>query len=399
MFLTAGSSVKKIKAFILFLFQFATIGLAAAFVIMFMKPELLSNIRPVVEIKQNPPAPKSTVNPEASRTAPFSYAAAVKQASPAVVNIYSAKLVKKQPSTEDLLQYYFNGKTPQSSRLETSLGSGVIMTSAGHIITNNHVVSGAQEIQVLLTDGRNARAKVIGTDPETDLAVLKIDLKNLPSMTVGDSAKLEVGDVVLAIGNPFGVGQTVTQGIISATGRKRLGLNTFENFIQTDAAINPGNSGGGLINPRGELVGINSAIFSKSGGSQGIGFTIPINLAQHIMTQLIEKGIVVRGWMGVRLSNIPIELAKKLNIPSPGGVIITGIFEDGPAHKAGLLPGDILFSINKKKILDVRQLLDTVAQIKPGSAIQLEGMRKKRRFTAETNVVQRPVVTYSNLKR
>jgi len=391
--------MKKIKAFILFIFQFATIGLAAAFVVMFLKPELLSNFRPVVEIKQNPPAPISPVSTSTRTNAPFSYADAVKLASPAVVNIYSAKLVSKKPSTEDLLQYYFNGTTPKSSKLETSLGSGVIMTTAGHIITNNHVVSGAQEIQVLLTDGRNARAKVIGTDPETDLAILKIDLKNLPVITVGNSAQLEVGDVVLAIGNPFGVGQTVTQGIISATGRKRLGLNTFENFIQTDAAINPGNSGGGLINPRGELVGINSAIFSKSGGSQGIGFTIPVNLAQHIMTQLIEKGIVVRGWLGVRLSDIPVELARKLDIPSPGGVIITGIFEDGPAHKAGLLPGDILFTINNNKILDVRNLLDTVAKQKPGTAVQLEGTRKKRRFTAEMNVVQRPVVTYSHLKR
>lgn len=391
--------MKKFKQIILFLFQFATIGLAAAFVILIMKPELVQNIRPKIEIRQHSPTKTERAVTHSDQTAPFSYSTAVKQASPSVVNIYTAKVVAKQPTTEDILKYYFNGTTPEKSELQTSLGSGVIMTSQGHIITNNHVISGAQEIQVLLTDGRNARAKIIGTDPETDLAVLKIQLDKLPGITVGDSDNIEVGDVVLAIGNPYGVGQTVTQGIVSATGRKRLGLNTFENFIQTDAAINPGNSGGTLVNPRGELIGINSAIFSRSGGSQGIGFAIPINLVRDVMTQIIEKGHVVRGWLGIRMRNVPVKLAQSLNIPAPGGVIITGVFEDGPALKAGLKPGDILLSINRKPVYDVRSLLDAVAKQKPGSVIKLDGQREKRKFTASITVAQRPVITFTNLRK
>jgi len=389
--------VKKVKNLIFFVSQFVTIGLAAAFVILILKPELISNVRPKVEIHQNTTATtKDTVSPA---TAPFSYANAVKQSSPSVVNIFTAKVVAKQPSSSDLLKHYFNGTTPERSSIETSLGSGVIMTPQGHIITNNHVISGATEIQVLLSDGRNAQASIVGTDPETDLAILKINLTKLPNITIGNSDNLQVGDVVLAIGNPFGVGQTVTQGIVSATGRKRLGLNTFENFIQTDAAINPGNSGGSLINPLGELIAINSAIFSKSGGSQGIGFAIPINLVRNVMTQIIEKGHVVRGWLGVRLRNIPIELAKSLNIPSPGGVLITGLFEDGPALDAGLKPGDILTNINDQPIYDVRSLLDAIAKQKPESTIHLRGQREQKKFTLEVAVAQRPMITYRNLRR
>jgi len=383
----------------MFLFQFVSIGLAAAFVVLILKPDLIQNVRPKVEIRQHTPTATEQAVSHSTQTAPFSYAPAVTQAAPSVVNIFTAKVSTRQPSAEDMLRHYFNGTTPEKSKLETSLGSGVIMTSQGHIITNNHVISGATEIQVLLGDGRNARAQVVGTDPETDLAVLKIELDNLPGITVGDSEDLQVGDVVLAIGNPYGVGQTVTQGIISATGRKRLGLNTFENFIQTDAAINPGNSGGSLVNPRGELIGINSAIFSKSGGSQGIGFSIPINLARKVMTEIIEKGHVVRGWLGVRLRDLPSNIAQTLNLPSPGGVIITGLFEDGPALNSGLQSGDILLQINKQPIYDVRNLLDAVARQQPGTIIQLQGVRDKRTFTADIEVTQRPAVTYRNLRR
>jgi len=383
----------------MFVFQFVTIGLAAAFVILILKPDLIQYNRPKVEIRQHTPTQTEKDVTHSVSTAPFSYATAVKQASPSVVNIFTAKVIERQPTSSDLLRQYFNGTTPKRSQIETSLGSGVIMTSQGHIITNNHVISGATEIQVLLSDGRNALASVVGTDPETDLAILKIQLTGLPSITIADSEALQVGDVVLAIGNPFGVGQTVTQGIVSATGRKRLGLNTFENFIQTDAAINPGNSGGSLINPRGELIGINSAIFSKSGGSQGIGFAIPINLARNVMTQIIEKGHVVRGWLGVRLRNLPGELAKNLNIPSPGGVIITGLFEDGPALKSGMKTGDIILSVNKQPVYDVRTLLDAVAKQTPGTTIYLEGQREKRKFSADVIVKQRPIMTYSNLRR
>ena len=391
--------MRNLKKLILFLFQFITIGLAAAFVILILRPEMIQNIRPKVEILQHAPTQVEHAVSHATSTAPFSYAAAVKQTSASVVNIYTSKVVSRRPSAEDLLRHYFEGTEPDRSKLETSLGSGVIMTSQGHIITNNHVISGAQEIQVLLTDGRSGEATVVGTDPETDLAILQVKMGNLPSITLGDSDKLEVGDITLAIGNPFGVGQTVTQGIVSATGRRRLGLNTFENFIQTDAAINPGNSGGSLINPRGELIGINSAIFSKSGGSQGIGFAIPVNLARDIMTQIIEKGHVVRGWLGVRLRNLPEELAAKLKIKNQGAVIITGLFEEGPAIKAGLQPGDILFTINGETIYDVRSLLDAIARLKPGSSIKLEGQRNDRKFDAEVDISQRPVVTYRNLRR
>lgn len=392
--------MKKISKFAMFLIQFIVIGLAAAFIVIMLKPELVLNNRPKVEIHQHTPTETEQAATSHSNTiAPFSYATAVKQAAPAVVNIFTSKVVARQPSTQDLLRHYFNGTTPEQSKLETSLGSGVIMTAQGHIITNNHVISGAAEIQILLRDGRSAQATVVGTDPETDIAILKVELNKLPSITIGDSHILEVGDVVLAIGNPFGVGQTVTQGIVSATGRRRLGLNTFENFIQTDAAINPGNSGGSLINPRGELVGINSAIFSKSGGSQGIGFAIPINLAKKVMTEIIEKGHVVRGWLGVRLRDLPPDIAQSLNIPVPGGVIITGLFEDGPALTSGLQAGDVLLTINEKPILDVRSLLDTVAKQKPGTSIQLSGRRENRKFTATVEVTQRPTVTYRNLRR
>lgn len=393
-------AVKEFIKLLTFIFQFITIGLAAAFLLLILKPELIQNVRPKVEIRQHVTPATTLASPaEQQSTSAYSYASAVAEAAPAVVNIFTAKVSARQPTAEDILRHYFNGTTPEQSRMETSLGSGVIITAQGHIVTNNHVIAGATEIQVLLNDGRNAAATVVGTDPDTDLAVLKIELENLPGITIGDSDVLQVGDVVLAIGNPYGVGQTVTQGIISATGRKRLGLNTFENFLQTDAAINPGNSGGSLVNPRGELIGINSAIFSRSGGSQGIGFSIPINLVRQVMTEIIEKGHVVRGWLGVRLRDIPSSLAESLNIPSPGGVIISGLFEDGPALNGGLRPGDILLSINNQMIYDVRSLLDAVAQQPPGSIITLQGIRDKRRFTADIEVAQRPAMTYRNLRR
>ena len=391
--------MSQFRKIILFVFQFATIGLAAAFVILILNPEMIQNFRPKVEIKQNistPPAePVSTAT-----AAPFSYASAVKQAAPAVVSIFTAKVIQRKPTAEDLLQHLLNGTNPDDlSSVETNLGSGVIMTSQGHIITNNHVITGASEIQVMLSDGRSAEARVVGSDPETDLAILQIKMDRLPSITVGDSSSLQVGDVVLAIGNPYGVGQTVTQGIVSATGRKRLGLNTFENFIQTDAAINPGNSGGSLINPRGELVGINSAIFSRSGGSQGIGFAIPINLARDVMTQIIERGHVVRGWLGIRLRNIPQELADSLGLPVASGVVITGLFEDSPALTSGLQPGDIILSINNQKIFDVRSTLDQVARQMPGTTVKINGLRDGKAFEADVVVAQRPVMTMTNIKR
>lgn len=393
----------QLRRLILFIFQFATIGLAAAFVIVILNPEILQKKRPVVEIKQHTPTAleKSASHGHATTTAPFSYSAAVKQTAPAVVNIYTAKVIERKASSpEDIIRHFFNGTRPETEpKVENSLGSGVIMTAQGHVITNYHVIADAREIQVMLSDGRSARATVVGNDPETDLAILKISMDNLPSVTLGNSSALEVGDVVLAIGNPFGVGQTVTQGIISATGRRRLGLNTFENFIQTDAAINPGNSGGALINPRGELIGINSAIFSKTGGSQGIGFAIPVNLARDVMTQIIEKGHVVRGWLGIRMTDLTPALAKRLGFKMATGVVVTALFEGGPALAAGLQPGDVLMRVNGQKIYDSRSILDLVARQKPGTQIRIEGLREGKQFDIKVNVAQRPVVTYQNIRR
>lgn len=391
----------QLRKLLLFLFQFVTIGLAAAFVVIFLKPDILEMKRPVVEIRQSAPASSVENNRPGVKglSEPFSYSSAVKLAAPAVVSVFSAKLVKQENSTEELIRRFYGIPMETEPRIETSLGSGVIMTDQGHIITNHHVIAGSSEIQVMLSDGRIAKAKIVGADPETDLAVLQIPLQKLPSITIGNSDKLEVGDVVLAIGNPFGVGQTVTQGIVSATGRKRLGLNTFENFIQTDAAINPGNSGGSLINPRGELIGINSAIFSKSGGSQGIGFAIPVNLARDVMTQIIEKGHVVRGWLGIRMSNVPPKLAEQLGFELATGVIITDIFEGSPALAAGMRPGDIITAINGQKIYDIRSILDMVSRQPPGTKITLEGIRERKPFKLDVKVAERPTATIGGLRK
>ena len=326
-----------------------------------------------------------------------SYAGAVKAASPAVVNIYTAKLVSQQrPRLFDdpLFCRFFDEDIlgiPRK-RLETSLGSGVIISDEGYILTNNHVIEGADEIEVALKDGRSAQAKIVGTDPESDLAVLKITGEKVPSITLGQSEALEVGDVVLAIGNPFGVGQTVTMGIVSATGRDRLGLSTFENFIQTDAAINPGNSGGALVNTYGHLVGINTAIFSKSGGSQGIGFAIPINNAKEITEQIITYGHVIRGWIGIEIQNITAELAESFNLDGTKGVIIAGVLNGGPAASAGLQPGDILIQVEDTDVVDGRHAIDLISRAKPGDELNLKALRngKAKKFSVTAN--QRPLI-------
>ena len=311
------------------------------------------------------------------------------------MNIYTTKLMEQnQVPDHPLTQRFFRDFYPETTRnkVETSLGSGVIFSPQGYILTNHHVIVNASEIQVMLHDGRSVSAQLVGSDPETDLAVLKISLQNLPSITIGDSQSVRVGDVVLAIGNPYGVGQTVTQGIISATGRNRVGLNTFENFIQTDAAINPGNSGGSLINPYGELIGINSAIFSRSGGSQGIGFAIPANLAWMVMTNIIEHGHVIRGWLGVRLGELTPKLVEALQLKSLYGVVVTGVIKNSPALAAGLQPGDVLLKINNQPVLDMRSILDLISQQQPGTQISIEGIRNTKPFTIETTVNQRPVI-------
>ncbi len=370
-----------------FIFQMIALGLALALALVFLFPGLVGKPKPVVKVIQE----TAPVIPHQRA----SYADAVARAAPAVVNIYTSKIVIREshPLYNDPLFKPFFRDPRFAPRLDTqtSLGSGVIISPQGYILTSNHVIAGADEIAVLLRNGTQLKAQAIGSDPETDLAVLKVEGENLPAITVGSSADLRVGDVVLAIGNPFGVGQTVTQGIISATGRNQLGLNTFEDFIQTDAAINPGNSGGALINASGQLVGINTAIFSRSGGSQGIGFAIPINLARDVMTQIIEHGQVVRGWLGVEGADMSAALAARLGLPDRKGVLLTRVLPEGPAELAGLKANDVLLEIAGTPIEDVRGALNLIARSKPGDKLTIRGLRDGKFFEVEATVSVRPL--------
>lgn len=324
---------------------------------------------------------------------PVTYADAVVIAAPAVVNLYTTKVINKpaHPLFEDpQFRRYFGDNGPKQRRMESSLGSGVIMSPEGYILTNNHVTTGADQIVVALRDGRETLARVVGSDPETDLAVLKIDLKGLPAITIGRSEGLRVGDVALAIGNPFGVGQTVTMGIISATGRNQLGLNSYEDFIQTDAAINPGNSGGALVDANGNLTGINTAIFSKSGGSQGIGFAIPVKLATEVMKSIIEHGQVIRGWLGIEVQPLTKELAESFGLTGRPGIVVAGIFRDGPAQKAGLQLGDVILSIDGEPAGDGRKSMNQVARIKPTDKVAIQVMRNGKEIKLQAEVGLRP---------
>ncbi|MBU1330487.1 MAG: trypsin-like peptidase domain-containing protein [Gammaproteobacteria bacterium] len=324
---------------------------------------------------------------------PASYADAVTIASPAVANLYTTKFANKptHPLFEDpQFRKFFGDNLPKQRRMESSLGSAVIMSHEGYLLTNNHVTAGADQIVVALKDGRETLARVIGSDPETDLAVLKIDLQDLPAITLGRSDNIRIGDVSLAIGNPFGVGQTVTMGIISATGRNQLGLNTYEDFIQTDAAINPGNSGGALVDAYGNLVGINTAIFSKSGGSQGIGFAIPVKLALEVMQAIIEHGQVIRGWLGIEVQPLTPDLAESFGLEGRPGIVVAGIYRDGPAAKAGLQPGDLIFSIDGEAAGDGRRSMNQVARTRPGEKISIEVMRNGKPMTLTAEIGVRP---------
>jgi serine protease DegS len=328
-----------------------------------------------------------------SQQGPVSYADAVSNAAPAVANLYTTKLVNKPTSvlTDDPQFQRFHGDDlPKQRRMESSLGSAVIMSPEGYLLTNNHVVADAEQIVVALKDGRETVARVIGSDPETDLAVLKIDLPDLPAITLGYSNKIHIGDVALAIGNPFGVGQTVTMGIISATGRNQLGLNTYEDFIQTDAAINPGNSGGALVDALGNLVGINTAIFSKSGGSQGIGFAIPTKLALEVMNAIIEHGRVIRGWLGIEVQPLTPELAESFGLAGRAGIVVATVYRDSPAARAGLQAGDIIFSINDEPAGDGRNSMNLVAQAKPGEKVNIQLMRAGQILELPTEIGVRP---------
>lgn len=358
---------------------------------------LVTGLLVTLILQLNQPTTVESINASANKqhySERFSYSSAVKKAAPSVVSIKAVSLVEEKNPLQlnPLLERFFGESSPHSnqSQLKTSLGSGVILTQDGLILTNYHVVANTREILITLMDGRSAKARKVGVDPETDLALLKIELTNLPSIQLSNSDLLEVGDVVLAIGNPYGVGQTVTQGIISATGRNRVGLNTYENFIQTDAAINPGNSGGALINAYGELVAINSAIYSQSGAYQGISFSIPINLAVEVMQDLAEYGQVVRGWLGVEGQDVTPEILAKIGLKDVTGVLITEVFIDSPAYKAGIKIGDIITSIDDKKINDVRDVLNTIADSRPDQEVTIKGLRQMQSFTTTAKLIQRP---------
>ncbi|MDN2678971.1 MULTISPECIES: Do family serine endopeptidase [unclassified Janthinobacterium] len=379
------------RRFWLLFAQTVTIALALYFV--------YGALRPASRVQQlgSPTKPVPVVETASSSLAPGSYRDAAARAMPAVVNILTLQVPKRgaHPLARDpFFKRFFGDRDPDGEDdddLKNSLGSGVIVSHEGYVLTNNHVVEGADEIEVVLTDGRKAPAKVVGLDPETDLAVIKINLDKLPVIVLGQSELARVGDVVLAIGNPFGVGQTVTMGIISALGRNNLHINSFENFIQTDAAINFGNSGGALVDTRGNLIGINTAIYSQSGGSVGIGFAIPVSTAKTVMEAIIKDGHVVRGWIGVETQDITPELAQSFNLQRSSGAIIAGVVRNGPADKAGIVPGDILLTVEGKPVGDTTEMLNLIAQLPPGGKAKMTVLRKNREAALDVMVGKRPL--------
>jgi serine peptidase DegS len=380
----------------------AVVGLAAAFIAVMLRPELIARR---VELPATPaPAPRPTVDtPTVAVPAPSpaveaaprpqaqaSYAEAVERAAPAVVNIYTARLITERIQPNAIEEMFGDARPRYRQRLERSLGSGVIVDNAGHVITNHHVIASADLIRAQLADGRIAEARIVGRDPDTDLAVLKLDLKkDVPVMPLGNSDRLRVGDIVLAIGNPVGLSQTVTQGIVSATGRGQLGVATFENFIQTDAPINVGNSGGALINTSGELVGINTAVLAKNLGVEGIGFAIPVNLVRGVMSEILTKGRVVRGWIGIVPADIDEVDARRFNLPQ-SGVVVAQLYVGSPAARAGFEPRDIILTVNGVAVASAQDALTRVANAKPGSTVRIAGLRGSGRFVSDVLVTERP---------
>lgn len=373
--------------------QAVTILVAAYFVVATLQPDWLrrdavrSNAG--IALLEAPATPVGEVSPG-------SFAPAAKKAAPAVVSINTSKAVRHPRSNDPWFQFFFGD---QGTQEQAGLGSGVIISTDGYILTNNHVVEGADDIEVTLTDSRQAKAQVIGTDPETDLAVLKIALDKLPVIVLGNSDQIDVGDRVLAIGNPFGVGQTVTSGIVSALGRSQLGINTFENFIQTDAAINPGNSGGALVDVSGNLLGINTAIYSRSGGSMGIGFAIPVSTAKLVLDGIVKDGRVVRGWIGVEPNELSPELAETFGVKADSGVIITGVLQAGPAAQAGMRPGDVIVQVGDKPIRNVSELLTAVAALKPGEAAKFDVRRGEGPVELQITPGLRPAQSAQRMQR
>jgi len=364
--------------------QVVTVCLAIWFVVATLKPDWLNVRGPVAGVTLLEAAPSAM-----GAVMPGSLSPAAKRASPAVVSIATTQARLVNPHANDLwFRCFCDDREDEGS--QQGLGSGVIMSPEGYILTNNHGVDGAQEIEVTLSDSRRAIAKVIGTDPDTDLAVLRITLDRLPVIALGNSDTLQVGDKVLAIGNPFGVGQTVTGGIVSALGRNQLGINTFENFIQTDAAINPGNSGGALVDVNGSLLGINTAIYSRSGGNMGIGFAIPVSTARQVLEGIVRDGQVTRGWVGVEPTELTPELAQTFGLSQTEGVIVVGVLQGAPAGKAGVKPGDMLVSVAGQNVRSVGELLTAIAALKPGEAAKLVVMRRNQSLTLDVIPSQRP---------
>lgn len=369
--------------------QAVTVALALFMVVSALRPDWLRAL-PV-------PAQRATIaGGVALREAPLlaptagSYRDAAGRAIPAVVNILTSKSMgKNHPLLRDpFFRRFFGDRIPQQP--QSSLGSGVIVSPEGYILTNNHVVEAADQIEVVLADGRKGAAVLVGTDPETDLAVIRVKLDKLPAIVLGRAEQARVGDVVLAIGNPFGVGQTVTMGIISALGRTNLRINQFENFIQTDAAINFGNSGGALIDTNGNLLGINTAIYSQSGGSVGIGFAIPVSTAKTVMEAIIRNGRVVRGWIGIETQDLTPELAHSFGLAREHGPIIAGVVRGGPAHRAGIVPGDILTAVAGKPVASTTEMLNAISQLAPGKKATVSIMRRNRETAVEVQVGTRP---------
>ncbi len=383
--------------------QTVTVGLAIWFIVATLKPDWAAGIigrqpnkvqiaSSTVPLQEAP----ASVNPSQG-----SYRDASARAMPSVVNIFTTKESREpqNPFMDDpFFRKFFGDRFGEQEEKQFSLGSGVVVSSQGYVLTNNHVIEAADEIEVALADGRKAVAELVGTDPETDLAVIKVDLKDLPAITLGHIDQARVGDVVLAIGNPFGVGQTVTMGIVSALGRNHLGINTFENFIQTDAAINPGNSGGALVDANGNLLGINTAIYSRSGGSLGIGFAIPVTTVKTVMDSIISTGQVIRGWIGVEPQDITPELAESFGLMKKSGTIIAGVLKGGPADKAGMRPGDILISVDGKPVTDTTDMLNLIAQLKPGSTAKMMVMRKNQEAALNVTVGTRPKIKRTDLE-
>jgi serine protease DegQ len=378
-----------LRKFWLVFAQACTLCLAALFVVSTLRPDLLPRFGDreggIVLLQE-------TTTPAAAQRA-ASYADAAKRAMPAVVNIYTSKEMRQRhPLMDDpVLRRYFPDLAERMPRQRaTSLGSGVIVSADGHVLTNHHVIEGADDIQLVLADGRRLRARVRGIDPESDLAVLKTDGESLPAITFGNTEGLRVGDVVLAIGNPFGFGNTVTLGIVSALGRNHLGINRFEDFIQTDAAINPGNSGGALVDASGNLIGINSTIYSQSGGSQGIGFAIPVSLARSVLEQIIKDGHVTRGWFGIEPQDVTPEIAQALAFDGDGGVVIRALVRNGPADRAGIRERDVVQEIEGHPTRDTPALLARIAELTPGATARVRIWRDRQSRDVEITVGKRP---------